>query len=264
MSFVKLHESILDSSIWSESQPTRLVWITMLAMADGDGVVHASVSGLARRANVSREECQSAIDVFLGPDKESRDGTSGERIEALLGGWLILNHANYRERKTREQELTAERVRKHREKRKALLHKDKECNVTERYSDDVTPGNATSPSEAEAEAEADSEKKKIPKKKTRSRTAPAVLNKPEDVPEDVWKDWLIHRKAKRSTVTKTALMGIKREAGKAGMSLTDALRMSITQGWQGFKADWVKHGQGGPKTPAQDFKDVDYGKNRRL
>ena len=39
MAFVKLHGSILDSSVWGESKATRLVWITMLAMADGEGTV---------------------------------------------------------------------------------------------------------------------------------------------------------------------------------------------------------------------------------
>lgn len=140
MAFVKLHGSILDSSIWSSPAEVRLVWITMLAMADEFGVVSASVDGLAHRARVSIEATQDALRRFLGPDEFSRDGTTGERIEEVPGGWLVLNHANYRDKQTRQQALTAARVARHRAKVRATRN-------------EVTPDNATSPSEAEAEAE---------------------------------------------------------------------------------------------------------------
>lgn len=141
MAFVKLHGTILDSSIWLDDHPTRLLWITMLVMADERGVVQASVGGLAARARITREECEAALAKFLGPDPDSRDQTSGERIERVPGGWLILNHANYRDKQTRQQALTAARVARHREKHRRAT------------GNDVAPDNATSPSEAEAEAE---------------------------------------------------------------------------------------------------------------
>lgn len=127
--YTKLHSTILDSSVWAESIATRIVWITMLAMADQNGIVQASTGGLARRANVTREECDEALAVFLGPDPDSRDGTTGERIEKVAGGWLVLNHANYREKQTREQEQTALRVARHRAKQSVTRN-------------DVTDGNA--------------------------------------------------------------------------------------------------------------------------
>jgi hypothetical protein len=147
MGFTKLHATIIHSSIWQESAETRVVWVTMLAMADADGIVRASVGGLAHASNVSRQDCEKALESFLGPDPDSSDGTTGERIEAVPGGWLVLNHANYRDKQTRQQELTAARVRKHRSK-------------TIVTRNNVTPGNAvpplssphlpTSPSEADA------------------------------------------------------------------------------------------------------------------
>lgn len=134
MAYTKLHATILDSSVWLEPAHVRLVWITMLATADQHGVVHASVGGLAHRARVTKEECSDAIARFLGPDPDSRDRTTGERIEEVPGGWLVLNHANYRDRQTREQSLTAARVAKHRAK-----HKERsDDSVTPRY---VTDGN---------------------------------------------------------------------------------------------------------------------------
>lgn len=53
-------------------------------------------------------------------------------------------------------------------------------------------------------------------------------------------DWLTLRKTKKAPVTLTVLTEIIAEADKAGMSLDRALAYSCRQGWQGFKASWVK------------------------
>ena len=59
------------------------------------------------------------------------------------------------------------------------------------------------------------------------------------VDEQVADDWLKIRKAKRLPLTATALEGVKREAGKAGTSLAEALRVCCERGWGGFKAEWL-------------------------
>ena len=59
MQFTKLFNSILDSTIWQEPPATKLVWITLLAMSDRNGDVHASIPGLAKRAGVTLEECNA-------------------------------------------------------------------------------------------------------------------------------------------------------------------------------------------------------------
>lgn len=71
----------------------------MMAMADQDGEVHASVLGLARQANVTLAECEAALKVFLSPDPYSRTKDhDGRRIEETDGGWLLLNFEKYREK----------------------------------------------------------------------------------------------------------------------------------------------------------------------
>ena len=108
--FVKLYGSILTSSIWAEDAATRLVWITMLAMADADGFVKTSASGLARTANVSAVDCRKALKVLEGPDAESGNKNyGGRRIDPTEGGWVLLNYKTYRDFRTREQVLKAER-----------------------------------------------------------------------------------------------------------------------------------------------------------
>jgi hypothetical protein len=95
--YTKLFESILDSTVWQEPLPTKVTWLTMMAMADRDGVVSASVPGLAHRAGVTIEECEVALAKFQEPDPYSRTKDhEGRRVEAVDGGWLLLNHAKYR------------------------------------------------------------------------------------------------------------------------------------------------------------------------
>lgn len=73
--------------------------------------------------------------------------------------------------------------------------------------------------------------------------------RPADVPPQTWIDWLAHRKSKRAPVTETALAGIRREAGLAGITLAAALEHSQAQGWQGFRADWFRRNGAGGKAP---------------
>ena len=77
--------------------------------------------------------------------------------------------------------------------------------------------------------------KEIKTKPTRKRAA----IRPSAVSEQVWNDFMEIRKAKRAPMTDTALEGIEREAGKAGLTLQAALEMSCARGWQGFQAGWV-------------------------
>lgn len=229
--YTKLHSTILDSSVWAESIATRIVWITMLAMADQNGIVQASTGGLARRANVTREECDEALAVFLGPDPDSRDGTTGERIEKVAGGWLVLNHANYREKQTREQEQTALRVARHRAKQSVT------CN-------DVTDGNgvkrrSASVSSSEASSAAEEKEKPGEKKKEKKRSDAVLIEKPDDVAQDVWDSWLVVRKSKNAKLTTVAMAAVKREADKAGWTLEAAIRECAERNWQTFRASWL-------------------------
>lgn len=95
--YTKLFGSILHSTIWAETHATRIVWMTMLAAKDKDGIVEASIPGLARLANVTIEECETALAKFLAPDPYSRTkDNEGRRIEEVHGGWRVLNHDYYR------------------------------------------------------------------------------------------------------------------------------------------------------------------------
>jgi hypothetical protein len=122
--FTKLFQSITESTIWVEPNAVRIVWITMLAMADKKGRVFASIPGLANRARVEVEECRMAINTFLSPDAESRTSDhEGRRIMPIDGGWVLLNHAKYRA--IQDDETIAESKRKWAQKNRESKKVDK-------------------------------------------------------------------------------------------------------------------------------------------
>jgi hypothetical protein len=102
-SYAKVFSSILDSTVWGEDLATRVVWITLLVKASRDGIVYASIPGLARSANVTREQVEAALEKLMAhdPDSSSSDH-DGRRIEVVDGGWRILNYEKYRDRKTKD------------------------------------------------------------------------------------------------------------------------------------------------------------------
>lgn len=114
----KLFTKILDSTIWLESDATRLVWITFLAVMDEDGFVALSAVGnVAARARVSVEAAEGAIKALESPDRsDPSQDHEGRRIERVPYGWMVLNATKYRELVARQtaRESNRERVRRHR------------------------------------------------------------------------------------------------------------------------------------------------------
>lgn len=98
MSYTKLQSSIIASTIWAEPSYTRVVWITMLALADRNGYVAASIPGLAHIAHVTRPEVENALYTLMQPDPDSRSKVcEGRRIEEIDGGWTIINYVAVRD-----------------------------------------------------------------------------------------------------------------------------------------------------------------------
>ncbi len=123
----KVFTKILDSSIWLESYPTRIVWLTFLAAMDQDGMCQfASVANLARRAIVTPDEARAALRVLESPDLDSSDpDNEGRRVERVPGGWVVLNAKKYSEQITADQirKKTRERVERFRQKQKDVTPK---------------------------------------------------------------------------------------------------------------------------------------------
>ena len=70
-----------------------------------------------------------------------------------------------------------------------------------------------------------------------------LFRSPVGVSQDVWDEFVSHRKAKKAKVTDLVVEGIKKQADIAGWSLEDALKEVVLRNWQSFKADWVQEKQ---------------------
>src|SRR5215471_3458517 len=188
--FTKLYNTLLMSSIWSESSETRILWITMLAAADRDGYIFGSSAGLARIAGIPLANVLEALEMFKNPDPTSSDlsrdpDNQGRLIAVVDGGGRLINYEYYR---------GLERAEDRRYQMKMAQRRFRDKNRPQRTSDD---GNQMSsdvrenhPSEAEAEAEAEAEMQEhgtpaspgpsvsVPGNGAKPRSAPKAFERP--------------------------------------------------------------------------------------
>lgn len=244
--YTKLFSSITDSTVWREPDRTRLVWITMLAMADADGHVAASVPGLADRARVPLEDCLIALQAFRDPDEWSRTKEfDGRRIVDVDGGWQLLNHGKYRaiqdqEHRREQSRLAMQRLREKR-KTEAAATAEEAVGAVSKVNKVNTGERPLTHTEAEAAPEAEAGKTTATRK--RAASVPALtVDQLEDhgLTRPTAEEFLDLRRKKRAPLTPRAWEGIASEAEKSGWTVEQAIRKCLARGWQGFEAEWVK------------------------
>ena len=76
--------------------------------------------------------------------------------------------------------------------------------------------------------------------KKRNTTSQEVVEKPEGVDDDLWKEWNQFRKKKRAPVTPRVLSNLARQTSNAGISISEGMVIQMEQGWTGFQASWIK------------------------
>lgn len=69
------------------------------------------------------------------------------------------------------------------------------------------------------------------------------VEKPDEIDEQVWSDWLQIRKAKRLPLTQTAWSAMCVEAEKVGFTAEEAVKHAVERGWASFKAQWLLNEQ---------------------
>jgi len=171
--YAKLYRSITTSTVWMQPDHVRLVWITLLAHKDKNGNVFASLPGLAHVARVSLENTIDAVRVLSEPDPYSRTPDhEGRRIETIDGGWRVLNHSEYRNRRDMQDRREYERTRKAAQR---AGHKD------------GSPGQSgTGPESPGMSAHTDTDTDLRKDKEARKRAFPA------DADEEGWKKLGVH------------------------------------------------------------------------
>lgn len=74
----------------------------------------------------------------------------------------------------------------------------------------------------------------------KARTRATLPDRPDDVSEQTWGDWIALRNGKRAAVSATVVSEARREADKAGITLERFLSIWCVRGTQGLQADWLK------------------------
>ena len=222
VTYTKLFSSITESTVWCEPDRTRLVWITILAMADKKGRVWASIPGLANRARVPVEDCRKAIETFMAPDLDSRTPEhDGRRLDVIDGGWVLFNYSKYREMRDDETRAEQNRV--------------AQANYRSKHSLLTVSHGKPQSAQAEAEAEAEAVKPKNKYKAKTSAQAPFVL--PEWVPEEHWQAWVESRTKARKAPTdyakRLAVLKLK-NLKEQGYPPVQVLMQSAFNNWSGL------------------------------
>jgi len=84
------------------------------------------------------------------------------------------------------------------------------------------------------------------------------VSKPDEIDEQVWSDFLAHRRQKKSKLTPTAWAAIRKEleTGQAkGHDPNDMLAEAMAAGWQGFKFEWYLNRLNGSKRQTESAVD---------
>lgn len=237
MTFTKLFASITESTVWCEPDHVRIVWITMLAMADRHGRVWGSIPGLANRARKSIGETEDALSRFQSPDRYSRTpDNEGRRIETIDGGWRILNHEKYRE--IRDSEAIKESKRRYINARRERERVEKEVENVE----NVDRGRHNADADTDADTEVCSrgtlsQKENTQPTKKRKSLAQAPFVLPDDIPELQWQAWIDSRTKARKTPTEFAkrlAVSKLRELAEQGHHPAAVLAQSAFNGWSGL------------------------------
>lgn len=152
--YTKLFGSIITSTIWREKNETRILWITMLALKNKSGIVEGSVPGLADMARLSLDDTIEALETLRAPDQYSRTKEhEGRRIEDVEGGWLVLNHAKWREKMNADERRDYLRVKQqeHRERVNKSVNKRKQRSTRSTHTEPDANTQSSGTSSAHAE-----------------------------------------------------------------------------------------------------------------
>ena len=163
-----------------------------------------------------------------------------EQMEFLAAKGLSLTDViEFAKMSEGQRSANAERQARYRQRRKAEVSIEPVTDaVTESVTRNVTDNDNT-PLSLPPNENISNPPTHTPGDNTPARKGTGAVAKPDGVTDQVWRDFLAHRKAKRATVTPTVIAGIGREAEKAGWAMDAALAECVTRGWQTFRADWV-------------------------
>lgn len=100
--YTPVFDSVFNGTLCGK-WPTLPVWLTILPMADKNGVIDMTPQAMSAVTGWPLDLLKQAIDELCAPDPESRsDEHEGRRLELIDShrswGWRVVNHGKYKEK----------------------------------------------------------------------------------------------------------------------------------------------------------------------
>ena len=194
----------------------------MLAMADKNGVVEASIPGLADMARITVDECNASLIKLSSPDQYSRTPEfEGRRIEAVDGGFRLLNHAKYRAKMGADERREYLRL-----KQQESRERRKESEQTPSTHRQQRIDKSTKSTHADSEAD------------TKASTEALTLPFPSDEFKISWEKWRKFRVEIKKRLTPSMIEAQLADMAKMGEKRAIAMiEHTIRKGWQGLREE---------------------------
>ncbi|MGR3218621.1 MAG: hypothetical protein ACUZ8H_02235, partial [Candidatus Anammoxibacter sp.] len=210
----KIFDSIYDGTL-AEDWRALITFQQFIVLCDADGMIDMTPQSISRRTGIPIEHIIAGIEVLEKNDKYSRTpDEDGKRIELIDShrpwGWHIINHEKYKNLRDADmiRAQTRERVRRHREKKRAVTH----GNAKKRHTDKETNTDINTINQKKA--------------------SPFVL--PDNIDKETWSAFVEHRQKLKAPMTDKAKTLMINKLEKLNGSANDILNQSIENGWKGI------------------------------
>ncbi len=213
MTFAKLDENIITSTVWAEDSDTVRLWVYLLATADSEGIVRVTIPALAMHNRLTTERVREILDKFASPDPDSRStADEGRRIRIVREPQFEIHLVNYLD--YRDKDCTAA-LRKRRQRERERLA-GSPLHVTH-VTRDVTVSRVTVTPVTHGEGEGEGEGKRA---KTGGADAPECSFEDfhsqyprHDARQDAERAWAKLTQAERLECLEKTPAWVKRKAG---------------------------------------------------
>jgi len=236
--WIKLHRSIFDNDLWNAEPFTKgQAWIDLIGNAN-----HKACSTWVRGIEIRVERGQiSWSELTMAKRWQWSRGKVRRYLGTLKTKQMIVQQNN---------NLTSIISICNYE----VYQSDSTADSTANDTANDTAGGTPDEHQTVHKQECKNEKKERIKDKDSSPTAPAKKKPaidysswPEKPSPQVYEDWKALRKTKRAPITQTVVDQFGKQLNLAkdlGFSVDDCLKIAITNGWSGMKAEWVKNSAG--------------------
>jgi hypothetical protein len=244
----KHFSSMYEGSMMGAGPVVFAVWGYVISKAVAEQV-ELNPRLMAVLIGCETREIESAIEYLCRPDENSRNSDEDGRRLVKVGqfAYRVVSHKIYNS--IRHEDDRREYNRKKQAEYRAAKRVESVPACTGVYRGVPQSAHTEEDTDADTEAEADTNTEEEGKTKSK-KTKCDDFQKPDDVQQGTWVDWLAVRKQKKAgPVTNTVMSLLGKQAKIAGYTLEQAIEMAAGSNWITFKAEYIKQSNGNGKGP---------------